>query len=93
MRFYRKESPASVLQLGSAAASRRSRRTRGVISLDAVRAAGGEVERNASASMLDLGDGVFCLEFHAKMNAIDPDIVTMIDQGGRPRRARGRRRW
>jgi 3-hydroxyacyl-CoA dehydrogenase len=47
------------------------------ISLDAVRAAGGEVERNGSASILDLGDGVFCLEYHAKMNAIDPDIVAM----------------
>jgi 3-hydroxyacyl-CoA dehydrogenase len=47
------------------------------VSLDAVRAAGGEIERNASASLLDLGDGVLCLEFHAKMNAIDPDIVMM----------------
>jgi len=48
------------------------------LSLDAIRAAGGEVERNGSASILDLGDGIFCLEFHAKMNAIDPDIVTMV---------------
>jgi 3-hydroxyacyl-CoA dehydrogenase len=47
------------------------------LSLHAVRAAGGEVERNGSASILDLGDGVFCLEYHTKMNAIDPDIVTM----------------
>ena len=47
------------------------------LSLDAARAAGKEVERNASASLLDLGDGVFCLEFHAKMNAIDPDLVIM----------------
>jgi 3-hydroxyacyl-CoA dehydrogenase len=47
------------------------------ISLDAVRAAGGEVERNGSASILDLGDGVFCLEYHGKMNAIDPDTVAM----------------
>ena len=61
---------------------------------------GGEVERNGSASILDLGDGVFCLEFHAKMNAIDPDIVTMtmkavdraerdgVGAGDRQRRAR-----
>ena len=48
------------------------------LSLDAIRAAGGEVERNASASILDLGDGVFCLEFHSKMNAIDPDIIAMV---------------
>ncbi len=36
-----------------------------------------EIERNASASILDLGDGVFCLEYHAKMNALDPDIVAL----------------
>ena len=48
------------------------------LSLDAIRAAGGEVERNGSASILDLGDGVFCLEFHSKMNAIDPDIITLV---------------
>ncbi len=48
------------------------------LSLDAIRAGGGEVERNASASILDLGDGVFCLEFHSKMNAIDPDIIAMV---------------
>ena len=47
------------------------------ISLDAIRAAGGEVERNGSASILDLGDGVFCLEYHGKMNAIDQDTVAM----------------
>ncbi|MBC8134135.1 MAG: 3-hydroxyacyl-CoA dehydrogenase/enoyl-CoA hydratase family protein, partial [Deltaproteobacteria bacterium] len=47
------------------------------ISLDAIRATGGEVDRNPSASILDLGDGVFCLEFHSKMNALDPDIVAM----------------
>ena len=47
------------------------------IPLDLVRGAGGEVERNPSASLLDLGDGVFCLEYHAKMNALDPDIVAM----------------
>ena len=27
-----------------------------------------------SASLLDMGDGVALLEFHAKMNAIDQDI-------------------
>src|SRR5262245_7150541 len=48
------------------------------LSLEAIRAAGGEVERNGSASVLDLGDGVFCLEFHAKLNALDQDIVAMM---------------
>ncbi len=36
-----------------------------------------EVERNLSASLRDMGDGVALLEFHAKMNAIDQDIIDM----------------
>ncbi len=36
------------------------------------------VKKNASASLWDIGDGVLCLEFHSKMNAIDPDILAMI---------------
>ncbi|MCP4420923.1 MAG: 3-hydroxyacyl-CoA dehydrogenase/enoyl-CoA hydratase family protein, partial [Chloroflexi bacterium] len=39
-----------------------------------------EVERNASASILDMGDGVALLEFHAKLNAIDADMVTMANR-------------
>ncbi len=33
---------------------------------------------NASASLWDVGDGVVCLEFHSKMNAIDTEILEMI---------------
>ena len=36
-----------------------------------------EVEKNFSASLRDMGDGVGLLEFHAKMNAIDQDIIDM----------------
>ncbi len=32
---------------------------------------------NASASLVDLGDGVACLEFHSKMNSLDDQIVEM----------------
>ncbi len=39
------------------------------------------VERNSSASLLDMGDGVLLLEFHAKMNAIDADMVAMAQAG------------
>jgi 3-hydroxyacyl-CoA dehydrogenase len=48
------------------------------IDLDALRDAGKEIRRNAGASLLDLGDGVFCLEFHAKMNVIGEDTISMI---------------
>jgi len=50
------------------------------IDLNALRASGAEVERNGSASVLDLGEGVFCLEFHSKMNALDPDIVFLMNR-------------
>ncbi len=49
----------------------------GTLSLDDLRAQGRELERNQSASILDLGDGVLCLEFHSKVNAIDPLISEM----------------
>ena len=58
-----------------------------------MRAAGGEVERNASASLLDIGDGVFCLEFHCQDERDRSRHRHHDDEGGRPRRARRRRRW
>ncbi|HVZ87967.1 MAG TPA: 3-hydroxyacyl-CoA dehydrogenase/enoyl-CoA hydratase family protein [Polyangia bacterium] len=75
--FYRADGPAKRAQLGQRGGFTPIAENPRALSLDAVRAAGGELERNGSASLLDLGDGVFCLEYHAKMNAIDPDIVAM----------------
>jgi 3-hydroxyacyl-CoA dehydrogenase len=39
------------------------------------------VQENSGASLIDLGDGVICCEFHAKMNAIGGDIVAMLHAG------------
>jgi 3-hydroxyacyl-CoA dehydrogenase len=39
------------------------------------------VKRNAGASLVDLGDGVLCLEFHSKMNAIGGDTIQMVHAG------------
>jgi len=36
---------------------------------------------NPGASLVDLGDGVACLEFHSKMNTIGADTVQMISDG------------
>jgi 3-hydroxyacyl-CoA dehydrogenase len=47
------------------------------VSLDRLRDKGKELDRNDSASLLDLGDGVLCLEFHSKGNAIDAATVEM----------------
>ena len=41
------------------------------------------VRRNAGASLVDLGDGVLCVEFHSKMNAIGGDTVEMLVAGVR----------
>lgn len=48
------------------------------ISLSLVKRSGGLVEKNSSASVVDLMDGVFCLEFHTKMNAIGNDTLAMV---------------
>jgi 3-hydroxyacyl-CoA dehydrogenase len=50
----------------------------GVVDLEIVRKAGGVVEKTAEASVLDLGDGVFCLELHSKMNAIGGGTLSMV---------------
>ena len=39
------------------------------------------VKKNAGASLVDLGDGVFCVEFHSKMNSIGADTVQMLQAG------------
>ena len=52
-------------------------RAHGVIVLDDLRAQGKELARNESASLLDLGDGVLCFEFHSKVNSLDPLIMEM----------------
>src|SRR5688572_16798903 len=51
------------------------------IDLAALKARGGTVKKNAGASLVDLGDGVLCVEFHSKMNAIGADIISMAMAG------------
>src|SRR5438309_4626091 len=53
----------------------------GIIILKSLKDSGREVERNSGASLVDLGDGVVCCEFHAKMNAIGADLIAMIHKG------------
>jgi 3-hydroxyacyl-CoA dehydrogenase len=49
-----------------------------VYDFEVLRGANKEIRRNAGASLLDLGDGVFCLEFHSKMNVIGQDTISMM---------------
>ena len=39
------------------------------------------IKKNAGASLIDLGDGVACVEFHSKMNSIGGDTIQMIHEG------------
>ncbi len=41
----------------------------------------GVVQKNAGASLVDLGDGVLCVEFHSKMNALGEDNIGMLYAG------------
>jgi 3-hydroxyacyl-CoA dehydrogenase len=53
-------------------------RPKHLIVLSEQKTAGKVVEKNAGASLIDLGDGVGCIEFHTKMNALDVDIFSII---------------
>jgi 3-hydroxyacyl-CoA dehydrogenase len=50
----------------------------GVIVLKSIKERAGVVRKNAGASLIDIGDGVACLEFHSKMNTIGGDTLAMI---------------
>ena len=56
----------------------------GVWSVTVAKKANGVVKKNAGASLIDLGDGVGCIEFHSKMNALGGDIVSLITQTLKP---------
>lgn len=51
----------------------------GVIVLKSVKERTGTIRTNSGASLIDLGDGVACLEFHSKMNSIGGDTVQMMN--------------
>lgn len=38
------------------------------------------IAQNAGATLRDLGDGVACVEFHTKMNALDDDIFNIMSE-------------
>ena len=46
-----------------------------MVSLETLKGAGNLVVSCKSASLIDLDDGVFCLEFHTKMNALNKEII------------------
>ena len=73
--FYRVENGR--LQQFTDAGYRDVVRPAGVVLLADIKRAAKPVARNGSASLWDVGDGVICLEFHSRMNALDTDTIAM----------------
>ncbi|PYX19539.1 MAG: 3-hydroxyacyl-CoA dehydrogenase [Acidobacteria bacterium] len=56
----------------------------GVWSVTVAKKSNGVVKKNSGASLIDLGDGVACIEFHSKMNSLGGDIISLITQTLKP---------
>ena len=79
--FYESEKGKTTVFDIASGAAKKVEEPKGVIILKSLKDAGREVERNSGASLIDLGDGVACVEFHAKMNAIGADLIAMLHKG------------
>jgi 3-hydroxyacyl-CoA dehydrogenase len=55
-----------------------------VWSVTVAKKSNGVVKKNSCASLVDLGDGVGCIEFHSKMNTLGSDIVQFVSQTLKP---------
>jgi 3-hydroxyacyl-CoA dehydrogenase len=55
----------------------------GVVVLRDEKDRGRIVKKTAGASIVDLGDGVACVEFHSKMNSIGGDTIAMLNAGAK----------
>src|SRR5690242_1990478 len=81
MGFYESEKGATTVFDICTGGTKKVEEPKGIIILKALKEAGREIEKNSGASLIDLGDGVVCCEFHAKMNAIGADLIAMMHKG------------
>jgi 3-hydroxyacyl-CoA dehydrogenase len=51
-----------------------------IVSLPALKSTGRIVTENKSASLIDLGDDVYCLELHTKMNSLNQEIIEFLPE-------------
>jgi 3-hydroxyacyl-CoA dehydrogenase len=79
--FYESEKGATTVFDIASGAVEKVEEPKGILILKSLKDAGREAERNSGASLIDLGDGVVCCEFHSKMNAIGSDLIAMIHKG------------
>jgi 3-hydroxyacyl-CoA dehydrogenase len=52
----------------------------GVLLLSDIKLKSKPIFSNISCSLWDIGDNIACLEFHSKMNSLDPFIIAMINK-------------
>jgi len=53
----------------------------GLLVLQSAKNSRAVVKQNPGASLVDLGDGVLCVEFHSKMNTVGGDTIEMLRAG------------
>jgi 3-hydroxyacyl-CoA dehydrogenase len=56
----------------------------GIWSVEVAKKSNYVVKKNSGASLVDVGDGVGCIQFHSKMNALGADIISLILQTLKP---------
>ncbi len=78
-KFYKTEG-RSLLQFGVDGSYHPVVRPAGVLLLEDVKRGAKPVLGNKSASVWDIGDGVLCVEFHSIMNALDGDILSLLEK-------------
>jgi len=79
-RFYKHEKGKTYFYDFGPAAYRELVVSDNIISLPALKDAGRTVETSKSATLVDLGDGVFCCEFHTKMNALNDEVLEFLNR-------------
>jgi 3-hydroxyacyl-CoA dehydrogenase len=76
--FYKKENGTDLYFDFESSQYRPVNEPAGTILLKSLKERERVIKKNSGASLIDLGDGVACLEFHSKMNAIGGDTLQMV---------------
>ncbi|MFT4975674.1 MAG: 3-hydroxyacyl-CoA dehydrogenase, partial [Myxococcota bacterium] len=81
--FYARDSAGQLTCWSPAAGSAQPVSSEGRVLLSDVRASGGVITKNASAELVDIGDGVLCLSLTnpSQMNALNEDLFALFGRG------------
>jgi len=78
--FYKTENSRRLYYDFASQSYRRLVTSENIVSLPALKSTGRVVQENNSVSLIDLGDDVFCLELHTKMNALNREITEFLPE-------------